>query len=222
MLESRLGDQDSGRACPDSAFLLFHPKTSRHLLATQLPCPNRALPEEAPCSPGLSCTEPSAPCLSTLYHSYFLSPCPACCENALQVPVTSSVFFWGGGRPCFPTPVHASCLGSTVSGADVGMGPAPRHLALCSPRRDLWVAVAGPSPRAAGHRDRWPQSRQASSRRDRGTSPLHPLLNKQEFFRYSSLRKTKLFPFSLASGLRCSSTRAIIRRGFASPGRDSG
>lgn len=131
-------------------------------------------------------------------------------------------FFWGGGRPCFPTPVHASCLGSTVSGAEGGTGPAPGHPALRSPRRDLWVAAAGPSPRAAGHRDRWPQSRQASSRRDRGTSPLHPLLNKQEFFRYSSLRKTKLFPFSSASGLRCSSTRAIIRRGFASPGRDSG
>lgn len=58
--------------------------------------------------------------------------------------------------------------------------------------------------------------------RGKGTNPFHSLLNKHEFCWYSSLRKTKLFPFSLASGLRCNSTRTIIHQGFASPGRNSG
>lgn len=71
---------------PSSSSILKTPGNSQ-----QLPCLSRVLSEEALCPQELSCIKLSAQCLSTLYHSYVLLPCLGCWENALQVPVISSV-----------------------------------------------------------------------------------------------------------------------------------
>lgn len=152
----------------------------------------------------------------------FPFPLPGLLRKCFAGPGHIFCFFLGRRKALLPYPSARILPGQHSLGGRRGYGPSTQAPGTLLPQEGPLGGSGRSLPTGC-----WPQGQVATEQagvqpEDRGTSPLHPLLNKQEFFRYSSLRKTKLFPFSLASGLRCSSTRAIIRRGFASPGRDSG
>lgn len=198
---------------PSSYSILKTPGNSQ-----QLPCLNRTLSEEAPCPQELSCIKLSAQCLSTFHHSYVLFS--ACITGEMLCKAqTSLLLILEEGclalQAAITQHIH-SIQAAQLPCTDAGC----RFMHSTPGRRDLlrWQQQDPPYtlPKV---KSIWSAILRV---RGKGTNPFHSLLNKHEFCSYSSLRKTKLFPFSSAPGLRCNSTRTIIRQGFASPGRDSG